>query len=144
MNTVGLSEDQRARIARAAERVPFGKLLGLQLTSVEPGLAQMKLPVRDELRQNHGIVHGGAIASLIDSVAAFAVIPLLRDDETATTVDLSISFLRPLSNGLATATAKVQRAGTRIVAVSIEVVDDDDKLIATALTTYLRMTRRPA
>ena len=74
-------------------------LLEFKLEAVEPGLASMALTVRDELRQNNGVVHGGAIATLIDSAAAFAIIPLLRDDETATTVDLTISYIRPLRSG---------------------------------------------
>ena len=87
--------------------------MGIKLEAAEPGQASMSLAVRDELRQNNGVVHGRAMAALIDSAAAFAVIPLLDEDETATTVDLTISYLRPLTKGVASASAKVLRGGSR-------------------------------
>ena len=71
---------------------------------------------------------------------AFAIIPLLADDERTTTVDLTIHYLRPLSEGVAKSTARVVRAGRRVIVVSAEVVDHDDRLIATAVSTYLRLT----
>ena len=142
MNLRGLSDLQQERIRAAVENLHFVKLLGVQLLSVEPGVATMSLEVREDLLQNNNVVHGGAIASLIDSAAAFAVIPLLNDNETATTIDLTISYVRPLVKGLATATAKVLREGSRVVVLSTDVFDDERNLAATSLTTYLRMTKR--
>ena len=142
MKLEGLSESQRKRIEAALQNVPFASLVGIKLESAGPGVASMTLEVRDELRQNNGVVHGGAIATLIDSVTAFAVIPLLADDETATTVDLTISYIRPLLSGTATATAQVLREGSRIIALSAEVLDDSGQLAATGLTTYLRLAKR--
>ncbi|HEY6804456.1 MAG TPA: PaaI family thioesterase [Pyrinomonadaceae bacterium] len=142
MKFSGLSEYQEQRLQTALKNVPFARLVGIELESAEPGSATMTLQVREELLQNNRVVHGGAIASLIDSVTAFAVIPLLKEDETATTVDLTITYVRPLTEGVVRSTAKVLRAGNRIVALSAEVFDHTGNLAATALTTYLRMTRR--
>ncbi|HET9525850.1 MAG TPA: PaaI family thioesterase [Pyrinomonadaceae bacterium] len=135
-----LTEAQRQRVERALDSVPFAKLLGIQFESAVAGRAVLTLPIRDEHTQNHGVVHGGAIASLIDSAMAFAIIPLLAEDERTTTVDLTIHYLRPLSEGVAKSTARVVRAGRRVIVVSAEVVDHDDRLIATAVSTYLRLT----
>jgi uncharacterized protein (TIGR00369 family) len=142
MKFQGLSEPQQRRVEAAKQNVPFASLVGIEIDSVGPGVASMTLEVRDDLRQNNGVVHGGAIATLIDSVAAFAVIPLLADDETATTVDLTITYIRPLISGTATASARVLREGSRIIAISAEVLDDSGKLAATGLTTYLRLAKR--
>ena len=142
MNLDQLSDAQRRRIEEATKNVPFADLLGLKLDSVEPGSATMSLPVREELKQNNRVVHGGAIASLIDSAAAYAVIPLLNQNETATTIDLTVSYVRPLRIGVATASAKVLRAGGRIIVISAEVLDNDGNLAATGLTTYLRLSKQ--
>ena len=75
MNTSKLSERQARRIEAALENVPFARLVGIRLDEVEPGLATMSVQIRDDLKQNNEVVHGGAIATLIDSAAAFAVIP---------------------------------------------------------------------
>ena len=134
-----LTEEQRERIAQALDAVPFAKFLGIRLDSVEPGRAVLSMEIREELKRNHGIVHGGAIASLIDSATAFAIIPLLADNELTTTVDLTIHYLRPLTEGIAKASACVVRAGRRVVVVSAEVFDHKGELAATAISTYLRM-----
>jgi uncharacterized protein (TIGR00369 family) len=142
MSQTELSEAQRARIAKAMDMVPFARLLGLQLETAVPGQAVMSLQIRDELRQNLGVVHGGVTASLIDSAAALAIVPLLQDGERATTVDLTINYLRPLRSGKVTATARVLRAGKRIIAVSADVEDEAGNLAATGLTTYLRFSQK--
>ena len=142
MKLEGLSASQQRRIEAALQNVPFASLVGIEFESASPGVASMTLEVRDVLRQNNGVVHGGAIATLIDSVAAFAVIPLLADDETATTVDLTISYIRPLISGTATASARVLREGRRVIALSAEVFDGSGNLAATGLTTYLRLAKR--
>jgi acyl-CoA thioesterase len=134
-----LTEAERRRIKKALETVPFAKLLGIKLESVEPGLAVLSMPVREEFKQNHGVVHGGAIASLIDSAMAFAIIPLLAANERTTTVDLTIHYMRPLTQGSTRATARVVRAGRKVITVSAELFDDQGKLAATALSTYLRL-----
>jgi uncharacterized protein (TIGR00369 family) len=141
MNMSKLSERQRERIEQAVRNLPFGELVGIQLDAVEPGFASMTMTVRDELKQNNGVVHGGAIATLIDSAAAFAIIPSLRDDETTTTVDLTISYLRPLRKGLALASARVLREGSRLIVLTAEVLDEGGNLAATGLTTYLRLSK---
>ena len=140
MSSTELTEEQRRRVHEALKTVPFAKLIGIELEHVEPGMAVMSLEIRDDLKQNHGVVHGGAIASLIDTATAFAIILLLAGDERATTIDLAVNYLRPLTNGRATATARVLRAGRRVVAVSADVLDDDKNLTATALSSYLRLS----
>lgn len=140
MSMPQLTEAQRERIERALDAVPFARLLGLNVESVEPGRAVMSLPIRDDHKQNHGVVHGGAIASLIDSAMAFAIIPILAENEHTTTVDLTIHYLRPLTEGNAKATARVVRAGRRVIAVSAEVTDQNERLVASAVSTYLRLT----
>jgi len=142
MNLSRLSDKQRTRIENSIKNVPFGDLVGLKVESVAPGLAVLSLLVRAELKQNNQVVHGGAIATLIDSAAAFAVIPLLDEQETTTTVDLTVSYLRPLVEGTATATARVLRAGSRVISISVEVLDQSGSLAATGLTTFLRLGKR--
>jgi acyl-CoA thioesterase len=142
MNLSQLSETQKKRIETAVENLTFGKLLGIHLEAAEPGFASMSLEIRDQLKQNNRVVHGGAIAALIDSAAAFAVIPLLEEGETATTVDLTISYLSPLQFGVAKASARVLRQGSRIIVLSADVFDEAGNIAATALTSYLRLKKR--
>jgi len=125
MNQTELTDQQQQRVSRALKNMPFGQMLGIQLEQAERGLATMSLDVTDSLKQNNGVVHGGAIASLIDTATAFAIIPLLQEDETASTIELSISYLRPLSRGKVTCSALVRREGKRLIALSADVFDHE-------------------
>ena len=122
------------------DNVPFAKLLGIELESSEPGHAVLSMKIRHELKQNHGVAHGGSIAAVIDSAMAIAIMPLLAENERTTTVDLTIHYLRPLTEGTARASARVVRAGRRVITVSAELFDHQEKLAATAISTYLRLT----
>ena len=134
-----LNEDRVARIHEAFASVPYAKFLGLELGEIKPGEANLHLEVRDELRQNQGVVHGGAVASLIDTASAFAVVTQLEPNERVTTTDLTIHYLRPVTAGRLTATARTVRAGRRLFVLSVEVIDDQQKLVATAVTTYIKL-----
>ena len=144
MSQPELTDQQQQRIKRGLERMPFGQLLGIQLERAERGMATMSFEITDALKQNNGVVHGGAIASLIDTATAFAIIPLLKDGETASTIELSISYLRPLITGKVTCSALIRREGKRLIALSADVLDSEGNLAATSLSTYMRLSKRPA
>jgi len=139
MTETTLSSTQQRRIQKALSTVPYIQLLGIELEHVGMGTATLVMLIRKDLTQNHGVVHGGAVASLIDSATAFAIIPLLAAKERVTTVDLTITYLRPVSSGQMKAVAKVIRAGRRLIAVSAEVFNSDGTLTTTALSTYIKI-----
>jgi uncharacterized protein (TIGR00369 family) len=136
------SELDPGRIARAREAfasVPYARLLGLELGEVSSGQVSIHLEVRDELKQNQGVVHGGAVASLIDTAAAFAVLTQIEIGERVTTTDLTIHYLRPANSGRLTARARIVRGGRRLFVLSVEVTDDRKTLVATAVTSYIKL-----
>jgi acyl-CoA thioesterase len=126
------------KLRTTLSKVPFASLLGIELAAATHGSVTLRLTIRDDLRQIHGVMHGGAIASLIDTATAFAIVSQLPNAEKFTTVDLTINYLRPLKDGTATAQARVIRAGRRLLTVSAE-VDDDGNLAAMAISTYIRL-----
>jgi uncharacterized protein (TIGR00369 family) len=135
-----LTPEEERRIHEAFERVPFAHFLKLELGEMRRGAATLHLELRDELKQNNGVVHGGVIASLVDTAAAFAIITSLEPDQTTTTVDLTIHYLRPLIRGHVTAQARLLRAGRRIMAIEVDVLDETQALAATALTSFIRLS----
>ncbi|PYS80821.1 MAG: phenylacetic acid degradation protein [Acidobacteria bacterium] len=138
MSDAKLSADELARLREAFAQVPYARLLGLEFVGAERGTATFSLEVREELTRMGGIVHGGAIASLLDTAAAFAVHTLLAPEARTVTVDLTVHFLRPVSTGRVEARARVLREGRRIVIISVEATDQAGVLVATATTTYVR------
>ena len=136
MTPAPLTAEEAARLRAAFAQVSYARLLGLELTATERGTAVLSLAVRPELTRMEGIMHGGALASLVDTASAFAVLSLLAPTEQTVTVDLTLHFLRPVRAGRVAAHARVLRAGRRLVTVAVEVKDDAEELVATALTTY--------
>jgi uncharacterized protein (TIGR00369 family) len=139
MSTQTLDSQKIARAQKAFASVPYARFLGLQLGEFRDGEASIQLEVRDELKQNQGVVHGGAIASLIDTAAAFAVLTRIEINERVTTTDLTIHYLRPVTSGRMTARARIVRGGRRLFVLSVEVTNDAKQLVATAVTTYIKI-----
>jgi uncharacterized protein (TIGR00369 family) len=133
-----LTPEREQALRQLFARIHFVQLLGLELESLGPGAAVVSLAIEERHKQKLGVVHGGATASLIDTASAFAVMTLLQEGEKTTTTDLSIQYLRPLTQGRARAQAQVRRAGRRVVALAVDVFDEQGALAATAITTYLR------
>ncbi len=139
MNEDKLDEVRLNRIREAFASVPYAKLIGLELGEMKPGEANLHLDIRDELKQNQGVVHGGAVASLIDTAAAFAVVTRLDPGERVTTTDLTIHYLRPITSGHLTATARIVRGGRRLFILAVQVTNDHEVLVATAVTGYIKL-----
>lgn len=111
--------------------------LGFALTAASPGYAKMIMPVKPELMQRYGQVHGGAIASLVDSCAAAALLAGLDEGDAVTTVELKVNYLNPVSEGTVCAEARVLKQGRSLSVISVEVRDDRETLLAVGLLTYM-------
>ena len=134
-----ITEEMKRAAAEMIKKVPFPALLGFELVDLKYGEAVLKVKMRDELKQPYGTLHGGATASLIDTAMAFACVTCFADGEKSSTVDLTVHYLRPHTEGEVFCTAKVARAGKRLLTIAAEVVNEHGKLIATALSTYTKI-----
>ena len=133
------TEDSRLERARNAfDKVAYARFLGLELCELKSGDVTVCLDVRDEVKQNHGVVHGGAIASLIDTASAFVILTAIDENERVTTTDLTIHYLRPVTLGRMLARARIVRGGRRRFVVNVE-VENDGALAATAVTGYVKI-----
>ena len=79
--------DFEARCRASFGRQLYMAHLGARLEAVRPGYAEIHLPFRSEVRQQDGYVHGGAIASILDSVAGYAAFSLVPADINILTVE---------------------------------------------------------
>ena len=139
MNDTEITEQQKQRAADALHKLPFSQMIGMKLVDIRRDEAVISIDMRDELRQPQGLLHGGVTATLIDTAMAFAVITRLAPDEKASTIDLTVHYLRPHTEGTFTCSAKLVRAGKRIFTVSADVANEAGKLIATAIATYTKV-----
>ena len=117
---------------------PYVGHLGIRLTDMQPGVATLTLPFADSLVTIGNIVHGGAIASLIDTaamVAAWSDAPA-SDNLRGTTVGLTITYLAPAESEELQATARVLRRGRSLVYLDVDVYSASGTFVAKGLVTY--------
>jgi len=113
---------------------PIMNLTGARLTSAESGVVVFTL-VPSEYHYNPiGSVHGGVIATLLDSAAGCAVQTMLDEGVGYTSLDLSVKYLRGIraDTGIITCTGTVVHAGRRTALAQAEVRDSNDRLLASA------------
>lgn len=146
MSASEIPPEELERLREVFSQVPYARLLGLEFVGAERGSAAFAMDVREDLKRMGGILHGGAVVSLLDTAAACAVHTLLEPGDRTVTVDLTVHFLRPFGSGRLHARAQVLRAGRRIAFLSVEATDPAGVLIATVTTTYAiqRSTDAPA
>jgi uncharacterized protein (TIGR00369 family) len=94
------------------------------------------------LLQLQGVMHGGAIASLIDTAVAFAIAGASAPGDRFTTVEMKVNYLLPIAEGRVTADARLIRDGRRIVVAECDLHDSKGRLAAKGLLTYIRLGER--
>jgi uncharacterized protein (TIGR00369 family) len=118
-------------------RSPFAVHLGIELAELDDGRAVLRLPFRQEVVTLGSTVHGGAIATLVDTAAmaaawAGAEVP---DPPRGSTVALTVDYLAPADGCGIEAVATVVRRGRRLTTVRVD-AHADNTHVATALVTY--------
>ena len=112
---------------------PFVRLLGIELAEVGTDRAVVRLPFREDLVTIADVVHGGALASLIDMAAVSAA---WADDAQPTsmegaTVSLDVSYVAAARGKDLTAVGVVSKRGRTLVFVDVRVTEPDERLVAT-------------
>lgn len=123
------------------EQVLYPNLLGLVVEEVRVDYCRMRLPFRPELLQGAGVVHGGAIASLLDAVMVPAVGAALPPGARYSTVDMHVQYLGALVDADAVAEGWVTRRGRNIVFCESEAIDAvKGRVVARGVLTYFVAT----
>lgn len=118
--------------------VPVNRFLGFELVLCEEGRCVMTVPVREEFRQEGGVVQGGIVAAFADTASAYAFVPSLGENETMIGVEFKVNFLESagIDAGQLEAVANVVRRGRRL-GVSEVRVSQSGRAVLTGLFTYL-------
>lgn len=131
---------ERLRLIREKfETNHFPRSLGIELDMIEEGRARLSLEVTQRHLQLAGVMHGGAIATLIDTAVAFAIVGASEPGARFTTIEMKVNYLSPIREGRVVAEAKLIRDGRRIVVSDCDVFDSKGQLAAKGLLTYMRL-----
>jgi uncharacterized protein (TIGR00369 family) len=117
---------------------PFAVRSGVEIVAIETGEARLRLGYRDEVTTMGTTVHGGAIATLIDTAAAVAAWSGadMPENLRGATVGLTVNYLATADGEDVEARARVLRQGRRLATVAVDVHTDSQRHVATALVTY--------
>ena len=115
---------------------PFDQLVGTEWVSDDPDAARAQIEVRDELMQPTGLVHGGVLSTLMESVCSRATaVAVLGEGMLAMGQSLDVSYLRPIRGGRIEALARARHRGRTTWIWDAEVTDSDGRLCALARMT---------
>lgn len=109
--------------------------LGIRAREASPDLVVLEMPVGPQVHQPFGVLHGGASAVIAESAASIGAFLNCAKGEVALGTDLNISHLRAKKQGTVVATARPYRKGRTMHVWSIEITDEEEKLIAVARCT---------
>jgi 1,4-dihydroxy-2-naphthoyl-CoA hydrolase len=114
----------------------FDALIGTEWLDDDPDHARARVAVRDELRQPVGLMHGGVMSTLVESVCSRATaLAVLEDGMAAMGQSISVSFMRPVTEGHAEVRARARHRGRTTWVWEAEVVDAEERLCALAQMT---------
>jgi len=121
MSFIAANPDFAARVRDSFARQAAMQLIGARLVDVEPGRCVIELPVRDDLTQQHGFVHGGVVGMIADSAGGYAAFTLMPADASVLTVEYKINMLAPAAGDLLIATGEVLKPGRTVSIVRSDV-----------------------
>jgi 1,4-dihydroxy-2-naphthoyl-CoA hydrolase len=105
--------------------------LGVEVVEVTDDVIRGRLPVEDRVRQPYGIVHGGAMSAIAESLTSLGTARgVLADGKIAMGQEINASFMRPISEGHVNALARVRRRGRTAWNWEVEITDDSGRLCA--------------
>jgi len=117
-------------------------LIGAELTRVEPGVIEIRLPYRANLAQQHGYVHAGIITTIADSACGYAAYTLMPAGSDVLAVEFKVNLLRPAKGETFVARAEVIKSGRTLTVVRADVhalTGEQRELIAIMQGTMMRL-----
>jgi len=114
----------------------YADLLGTEWLDDDPDAARARIAIRDDLRQPFGLMHGGVLSSLVESVCSRSTaLAVFGDGMAAMGQSIAVNFVRPVTDGHAEVRARARHRGRTTWVWEAEVVDHEQRLCATAQMT---------
>jgi acyl-CoA thioesterase len=136
------SHDKQAMLD-FANSLPFFKLIGLRVVDLGDGYSKTEIAYRNDLCQPAGIMHGGLVATLVDTGIAHALLltnafrEIAGEGGSMVSVDLRIKYFRPVSEGVVTCVSTIPRLGRHIIHGESVVTNEQGKEVARGDSIYM-------
>ncbi|MBT3311525.1 MAG: PaaI family thioesterase [Desulfobacterales bacterium] len=124
-------------LKKIVKNSPYPKHMAMELDHIEFDEADVVINLADYHLQPFGIVHGGVIATMIDTVTFWAAFLRLPENDGLVNVDLKLNFLQPVTDGRLVAKGTCLRPGNSISYSEAKVFDKNEKLVAHGTSTLM-------
>lgn len=115
---------------------PLKRYLGMEMADAGRGVGVARVRPAEQHQNPNGVVHGAVVFAMVDTAMGKATMDVIDDGRFCASVDVQLRFIRPASGGVLEAEATVLKKGRSVVHLEARVVDDRDRLIATAAGTF--------
>jgi acyl-CoA thioesterase len=113
--------DHEREIVDSLNDEAFHRWMGIRFEEIRSGYARLRLRYQRQLNQGDGVVHGGAIATAVDTVVIGAILSTLRErPRRLATIDLHVQYLDRVADEDIIAEARVRRRGKTVVFVEVD------------------------
>lgn len=113
--------DYAGRVRDSFARQPMMAHIGAKITALAPGYCEIVMPYSRDITQQHGYIHGGALATIADSAAGYAAFTLLAAADSPLTVEYKLNILRPGAGERFIARGRVIKPGRTLTVVNADV-----------------------
>lgn len=145
MGEVQVDLESEARIRASFAKQAVMSTIGARLTHVAAGRVVIELSFRDDLTQQHGFLHAGIVATIVDSACGYAALTLMPRDAAVLTAEYKVNLLAPAEGETIVARASVLKAGRTLTVVrgdAFAMNRGEEKLVATMLATVMSVRER--
>ena len=134
--------DFEARVRDSFARLALMRTIGARLVKVAPGEVDIDMPVRDDLRQQHGYVAAAIVTAIVDTACGYAAMSLMPAGANVLTVEYKVNFISPARGERLLAHGRVVKAGRALTVCAGEVYalnDGEQKPVAAMLGTMVAL-----
>jgi uncharacterized protein (TIGR00369 family) len=132
-----LNPKYKEAVAMIVNRSPYFSLLSMEIKDLQWGNAHLEIELSEKHLQPFGFVHGGAIASLMDAAAFWAVFPQVENGMGLTTVEVKVNYLAPAQKGRLVAKGRCIRLGKTLALGEAEIRNAEGVLVAHGTATMM-------
>ena len=136
--------DFEARVRASFARQRVMGTIGARLLRVAPGEVEIGLAFREDLTQQHGYLHAGIVAAVVDSACGYAAMSLAPGGAEVLSIEFKLSLLSPARGESFVARARVKRAGRNVTVCAGDLYaleGESEKAVATMLATMMTTSR---
>ena len=128
---------------RIHEKSTFSKYFNIKYLEAKEGHFKAEVLITEKFHNSMGTCHGGATAAIIDTIGGAVTYTVISEEEFFSTMNFRVDFLAPINSGeKIIAVAKVLRKGARVVLAQVNILNENEELVANGTISNLILKKK--